>query len=278
MSNLNSSANYPKGSWLLCSPDFFDVKYEINPWMSVKNKPDSSKSLTQWQGLLKAFEKIGANTEILKGTEANPDLVFTANAALVKDKKAFLAKFQYSERQGEEPVYEKWFIKNGFEVVGKNSKYSFEGEGDALFFQDKLFAGYGFRTDPNVYDLVSSELDVKNIILCELTNSYFYHLDTCFAPIDDKKALVFLDAFTKDSIKKMENEIELIPVCENDAKRFVCNTVPIGNDIIMAAGCEETYNIVESLGFTVHKCELDQFMKAGGSAKCLCIRLDRVID
>ena len=71
----------------------------------------------------------------------------------------------------------------------------------------------------------------------------------------------------------MENNIELIPVPSEDALKFVCNAVVLGSDIVLPAGCESTMMQLRGLGLTPHPVELDEFIKAGGSAKCLSLRL-----
>lgn len=53
-----------------------------------------------------------------EGADNYPDIVFTANAAIMRGKKAYLANFRYPERQGERFFYEKWFKNNGYETVG----------------------------------------------------------------------------------------------------------------------------------------------------------------
>ena len=59
----------------------------------------------QWQGLRRALAAAGAAIEILPPEPGLPDLVFTANAAVVLDGKAVLARFRHRERQNEEPLF-----------------------------------------------------------------------------------------------------------------------------------------------------------------------------
>ena len=52
---------------------------------------------------------LGAQIELVPPAESLPDLVFTANAAVVMNGKALLARFRHPERQAEEPHYEAAF-------------------------------------------------------------------------------------------------------------------------------------------------------------------------
>lgn len=48
----------------------------------------------------------------------------------------------------------------------------------------------------------------------------------------------------------MSNEIELIPVSEEEAMRFACNSVVIGKTLITNYGAEHTAKAIEKFGFT----------------------------
>lgn len=75
-------------------------------------------------------------TTVFQGADIYPDLVFTANAAIIKDKKAYVANFKYPERQGERFFYEKWFRDNGYEIVNDKNIIC---EGDYCFFYFSSF-------------------------------------------------------------------------------------------------------------------------------------------
>jgi N-dimethylarginine dimethylaminohydrolase len=109
----------------------------------------------------------------------------------------------------------------------------------------------------------------------QLQDPRFYHLDTCFCPLNGKRALVFPGAFTKEGLELLGKYTELIPVPEADALQFVCNAVVLGKDVVLPAGCPETYKMLADNGFATHPVELSEFIKAGGAAKCLSLRLEQ---
>ncbi len=258
--------------WLLCRPDFYDVQYEINPWMKVSRAPERAKAQAEWRALESVFRKLSVTVELVDPVDGLPDMVFTANAGLVSGKKAVLSRFRHVERQGEEEHFERWFSAHGFEVI-KLTSGSFEGEGDALFAEDRLVGGYGFRSDRPVYEEIAEKLGLAEVLPVQLINSYFYHLDTCFCPLGDGTAMIYPGAFTPEDVRALEKFLTLIAVPENDAKRFACNAVVLGKDVIVPAGCEETYAILRARGFTVHPVQLDEYIKAGGAAKCLSLKV-----
>lgn len=266
---------FPNGRWLLCWPTHYGVKYQINPWMDVKRQPHLTRAQSQWQQLHHTLLRLGAWIEYVEPVPTQPDLVFTANAGLVKGKKFIPARFKFKERQGEEPIFRKWFEDEGYEIL-ECTKGSFEGEGDALFSgaaQETIFIGYGFRTDRAVVEEVGSLLQLKNAVACELTDSRFYHIDTCFCPLNESQAFYFPGAFSKESVERMKKHIELFPVTAADAEKFACNAVVLGNQVVLPAECHETEKLLRKLGYEPFGVELSEYLKAGGSAKCLSLRI-----
>uniref|UniRef100_A0AC34RIW7 Amidinotransferase n=1 Tax=Panagrolaimus sp. JU765 TaxID=591449 RepID=A0AC34RIW7_9BILA len=265
---------------LMVRPTFFDVVYSINPWMDPKKKVDKEKANQQWETLKSAIENAGAKVHVMEATGAEHyvDMVFAANAAVVRHNKAYLANFQFPERKGERFFFDKWFKDNGFETF-YDFDIPFEGAGDALWAgknQSKLFCGVGPRTDIRALPQIAQKLrndDPFKIYGCRMTDPRFYHLDTCFCPLNDELALWWPYAFDHVAQYNMSNEIELVPVSEKDACRFSCNAVVVGNNVILNTGADETGRTLEKLGFKPVFVDLSEFIKSGGSAKCCTLTL-----
>lgn len=260
--------------FLMCQPDFFQVQYEINPWMDLEKPVDNEQVTKEWENLKQTILNCGATIELISPVPSLPDMVFTANAGLFYKQKIFLSQFKFKERRGEENYFLKWFEQAGYEVIyNKDSPYSFEGAGDALPINNSLFAAFGFRSD-RAYYAENKALNGDDIVFCDLVDPYFYHLDTCFCPLDDKRAICYLKAFSQASQREMEKRVELIPVSELEAKRFACNAVVINKNIILPTGCPELTSELAKRGFTVYSCDMHEFLKAGGACKCLTMRID----
>ena len=272
--NKVPNALFPHGRILMCCPDYYNVNYEINPWMNKNLQPDNKTAWRQWKELHHTILRLGAWVEYIKQSSDQPDLVFTANGGLVKNNKCILANFRYPERHPERPAFKKWFTEKGFDVYELKDS-CFEGEGDALFAGDKLFISDGYRTDESSHQQIADILNLKKVIRCKLKDPYFYHLDTCFCPLDEDTAVFYAGAFTDDSIKEMRKNILLIDIREEEARRFAANCVVLGRNIIIPSGCTKLCNVLNKKGFTTHEIELDQFIKAGGAAKCLTLHLSR---
>ena len=108
----------------------------------------------------------------------------------------------------------------------------------------------------------------------QLCEKHFYHLDTCFTPLDEKTALAYLPAFeTYAQMVLLENVTDLIQVEMDEALRFACNTLVLGKDVVIPQGCPKTSQELHRRGFRVHSLDFSEFIKAGGAAKCLVLTL-----
>jgi N-dimethylarginine dimethylaminohydrolase len=108
----------------------------------------------------------------------------------------------------------------------------------------------------------------------ELTSEWFYHLDTCFCPLGEGQAFFYPAAFDAYALKVLEDNIgTLIPVAEEEARRFACNAIVVEKNVVVNDGCPGIRKKLESLGFSVLETPLSEFIKAGGSAKCLVLKV-----
>lgn len=259
---------------LMCSPDYFGIEYEINPWMKLTRRSNKTRAVAQWTALRNTLTELGAEVEILAPVPGLPDLVFTANAALMWHDRAYVARFRYGPRQGETAVDAGWFRAAGYEARFVPEEWNFEGAGDALFCGDTLYGGYSVRSDREAIDWLGTELDVPTVAL-RLVNPRFYHLDTCFCPLSETEALYFPGAFDAEGLRRLEATVpHLIPVAAAEAARFACNAVVVGRDVVLNSGCPRVVAQLAERGYRAHPLPLSEFLKSGGSSKCLTLRLD----
>lgn len=259
---------------MMCAPDFYGIEYEINPWMNRHVASDSRVALGQWRSLRDTLESLAVRVEVLDPVAGLPDLVFTANAGLIYRNQFLSSRFRFGVRRGETPVFEKWARQSGFEVVSLPDGFLFEGAGDALFCGDTLFAGYRFRSDVRSHHWVANRIGVE-VLAMELVDPRFYHLDTCFCPLTEGEALYYPGAFDEYGRSVLQDRIpRLIEVSADEAVSFSCNAVAVGRNVLLNAGAPKIARALDAAGYAVHPLSLTEFIKSGGSAKCLTLRLD----
>ena len=259
---------------LMCPPDYFGIEYEINPWMNLAFPADHGLAVRQWQALRELLAGLGAAIETVVPRPGLPDLVFTANAGLIHGRTAILSRFRHPQRQGEEPVFQDHLTKLGFDVVALSADDYFEGAGDALFCGETLFAGYRIRSSVRSLQRVAARIGVQ-VLPLELTDERFYHLDTCFCPLNPTTAIWFPPAFDHYGRQVIEANVPaLIALEEAEATCFAANAVVVARSVVTNVGCPRLHEQLRGAGFDPVATPLSEFVRAGGSAKCLTLRLD----
>lgn len=262
---------------LMCSPEGFAVNYEINPWMDGQvGRIIRPLAEEQWQ-LLRRQLSARADIEVMVGDPAWPDLVFTANAGLplLREKTFVLSNFKYPQRWGERAIDRRWFEARGWRCVELDAAVSFEGAGDALLDSaGRLFVADGPRTDRAAAAQLSAHF-TGEIHSLRLIDPAFYHLDTCFCPLAAGYALYLPWAFDEASQDVLQQSFgeRLLALTADEGRLFCANAVNIERTIVMNEPTPRLAAILADAGFTVVATPLTEFMKSGGSAKCLTLRI-----
>ena len=263
--------------FLMCAPDHYDVDYVINPWMEGNiHKSSRDRAVEQWEQLHHILKE-HAIVDLVSPHKGVPDMVFTANAGLLLGKNVVLSRFLHKERQAEEPYFKQWFEENGYTVHELPKDLPFEGAGDALLDREGrwLWAGYGFRTELDSHPYLAKWLDIE-VLSLRLIDERFYHLDTCFCPLKDGYLLYYPPAFDSYSNRVIEMRVpahKRIAISEPDAVNFACNAVNVDHIVVMNKASEELKARLADAGFRVLETPLTEFLKAGGAAKCLTLRV-----
>ncbi len=273
---------------LMCAPEHFAVTYSINPWMNPAAWDPASQTLTrqahrEWKRLHQRLLQLGAAIDLMPPVPALPDLVFTANAAVVMDDTALVAHFRYAERQPEEAQFEGHFqdlIAAGVLRAVKTMPEGIclEGAGDCVWDKSRqmFWMGYGPRSDLAAAKVVSETFGLETAAL-ELVDPRFYHMDTALSALPNGEIMYVPSAFNAEGLKQIhdratpEQRIELKP---KDAAIFAANSVWIGDQVVMSGASIGLKRQLETRGYRVFTNNLGTYHRSGGSAFCLTLRLD----
>jgi N-dimethylarginine dimethylaminohydrolase len=262
---------------LMCAPDHYGVDYVINPWMQGQlGRTDRALARRQWEALRRVLSA-DAEIALVEPQPGLPDMVFTANAGMVRGAVAIVSRFRSPERQGEEAFFRSWFESHGFSIAPWPHEVFFEGAGDALFDRgrDVIWSGCGFRSDPAATKLLSKAFDCEAVVI-RLVDPRFYHLDTCLCPLAGGWLMYYPPAFDEGSLKEIARRVPAenrIVVSEADALHFACNAVDLDGRVIMNDASPALQDSLRAAGFTPVLTPLSEFLKAGGTAKCLTLKL-----
>jgi N-dimethylarginine dimethylaminohydrolase len=275
---------------LMTDPTWFDVSYQINPWMRPGVwRADAARHVraarAAFDALAQALRTAGASIEIVDGAQGLPDMVFAANAAVVLDRRVLVGRFRPAERRGEEALYLAAFralkARGLVDEVAQIAPGLFqEGAGDAIWDARRghFWTGFGQRSDRAASDAIADVFG-RPVIPLELASPRFYHLDTCFCPLSGGEVLYYPPAFTPAALAEILARIpasQLIEASDVDAAGLCVNAVSINETVIMARPPARLRRVLEARGYRVAAVDLSPFILAGGAAFCLTLRLDHL--
>jgi N-dimethylarginine dimethylaminohydrolase len=274
--------------FLMCPPQHFAVTYTINPWMDPADwarnaNTFSAQSRVEWDRLRGALRDLGAEIELLRPHRDTPDLVFTANAAVVLDRKALLSRFRHPQRQVEQPHVAEAFgalrARGLLESVATLPEdLVLEGAGDCVWDRTRqlFWMGYGQRSDAAASRVAEDVFGVEAVSL-ELADPRFYHLDTALCALPKGEVMYVPQALTpvaQDAIRSRVAPGERIEVDIEDAAQLAANAVCLDDTLLMSSCSSSLRARLQEQGYRVVVTPLGSFLRSGGAAFCLTLRLD----
>lgn len=274
-------------TYLMTDAANYDVAYQINPWMRPEvwdADPAANRraAVDASQALRTALEDSGAVVHAMGGVDGLPDLVFPANAGIVLNGKALVARFRHAERQGEEPHFLAAFenlrdlglLTEVVQIEGCEQ----EGAGDCIWDASRrlFWVGSGPRSSPGSADIIARHFG-QQVVHLSLATEQFYHLDTCFCPLSGGEILYYPPALTAEARGRLRDLVPahlLIEATAEDAAAFCVNAVSLDRTIIMAAPPLSLRQRLTDRGYKVVGVDLAPFILSGGGAFCMTLRLD----
>jgi len=109
----------------------------------------------------------------------------------------------------------------------------------------------------------------------ELVDPHWYHLDTAFCALPQGQALGYKKAFSGKSVAALNETFgeDILWVSEADANNFACNAVAIGQAVILHKASVGLKAALAQRGFEVIETDVSEFLKSGGSCKCLTLEI-----
>lgn len=272
-----STPHFTRPTFLMCPPEWYGVEYSINPWMAGNiHRSSRDQAFAQWKGIHNVLRGV-ADVRLLHPEPGAPDMVFLAHGALVNHGIAAVSSFYHPQRQCETPFLRNWLISQGFLVWETPRETAFEGQGDVAFNDNgtELWAAHGVRTCRAAHAHVADAWHVP-VHSLHLVDPRFYHLDTCFTPLHGGFLLYYPGAFDAQSIRQIEASYpaeKRIAVSEKDATRMACSALNIGRTLFTGEVTKELANRLFDAGFDLVQLELSEFIKGGGGAASLALRL-----
>lgn len=274
---------------LLIAPTHYDVSYSINPWMdpqawSRDPRGMHRQAVASFESLRYALEASGFAVEVAQGAPGRPDMVFPANAAVVLDGKAVLARFRYPQRRGEEApfaaIFDTLHARGLIDSVAMLPEGCYqEGAGDCIWDAQRghFWAGFGPRSSREAAAAMSRHFD-RDVVALELATEQSYHLDVCFCPLAGGEILYYPPAFTAAALQALHARVPVaqrIEATEDDLRHFSVNAVNLQDQVVMTRTTPHLRDELGRRGYRLREVDLAPYMMSGGGAYCMTLRLDR---
>lgn len=240
--------------------------------MHIENTVDQDKVKKEFDGLIRIYKELGVQMLEIPQEKGLPDMVYAANFGNPIGNMFIKANFKYSQRKKESDFAKAFFETLHFTIKELPDDIAFEGQGDLLTIGGRWFYGYGKRSDKKAKPLLE-EIIGSEIVDFRLINPYYYHLDTCFLPLDAKTVAINPRSFEEEGLEKVAHYFpNVITVSEEDNSLIACNAVVVEKTIVIARGISQKLkDDFAKYGYTTRETAMDEFRKGGGSVKCLTL-------
>ena len=275
---------------LISTPEYFDIVDVKNVHMQGNvGGLDKNLAVKQWNDLKSVYQTWKRQSildEVLeiKGAEGLEDMIFTANQSfpwLLNGKKVVvMSKMRHASREREVPYFREFYKKLGYELLELKTAVHFEGMGDLIphYGKNLLYGGYGHRTDAGAYKEISQLLQVP-IVLLKLEDARFYHLDTCFIPVDENTVFLTPAAFQQEDLQELKKLFKnIIKIPDEEADKYFALNAHLVNDgktkkkvAVLQKGTTVMKQELNKLGFDVSEIDTSEYIKSGGS--CFCMKM-----
>jgi N-dimethylarginine dimethylaminohydrolase len=277
-SRRSAAAPDPPPGFLVCPPDYFDTDFLFNPFMTYREKVRPRRARTQWRRLVRALEQAGAAVEQMEPVPLSSALPFTADGAFCfAPGRAMILRNDGPRGELEPPLFRAWFKRHGYEVESLPPGFRLDGgnllrlpNGDLLLGLKGALAG---RPERYLSSLLARLGDATTWTI-GLTHERHLHLDTVVGLLGPDAYLVYGGALEGEmpAVGPLA-QAQPIAVGAEDARRFACNLVVVGDVVITGPISAALTRRIERVGYVVERLDMSEFHKAGGGVKCLTLPL-----
>ena len=274
-----------------------DECYDPKSKENVKNGtfPIEKDLIEELSGFLHVLEKYNVNVirpEIIE----NYNQIFSRDIAFVIENKIIVSGI-IDERKKEIEGIKNFFSEIKSENIIKLEEGSRVEGGDVILDGENVYIGYSkdaefnkykvARTNEKAINQIKDLFPHKKVYSFELNKSDHnarenaLHLDCCFQPIGNKKAIIYEGGFknTEDIlllINKFGNE-NLIRISKEEMYNMNSNVFSISENVIVSEiSFKRLNNILRELGFIVEEIKFSEIAKMEGLFRCTTLPLQRL--
>ena len=238
------------------------------------------RAFVEWLALADAIEAAGGAVAFLPASEEPllTGLPYTANAGWLRGPRLFrLANVSVAHRRAEQPVLAAALSALGFST--EPARALWEGQADMCHLPGAVLLTYGVRSVRASVEEVAALLPAGVRWHAARLRDPFFHGDTCMDPLPAPRGpawLAFPGAFASHDEWKAAQRFaaefaEPVEISEEDALAYGCNSLPVGETLLMPAGLTPRLrDAAAAQGYALRELDFTElFGKGGGGPRCL---------
>jgi len=262
---------------ILIAPTHYFVRGHDNPY--IQEHVDISKAKEQHHHLASLLPSARMFNS------PHRDAVFVANSALVLHglpRVVLLSHMKYAHRNHEIPIIRNILHSLQYTTFKFPSSHVFEGQGEAFWFGNTLFCGYGYRSTRSSCAILQHVLHkiyssyhkpTPLVVPLRLEDSRFYHLDIAMLKLSDTECIVHADAFSSKTIQTIKSLIPVVHVITT-SNTLCLNAIVYRNTLITNQLSVSDQRKLESIThLPIVQVNTSAFNASGGGVRCMILDL-----
>ena len=242
-------------------------------------KFDEHVARLQYHELLDAFREAGVETHFLEPDPSLPYMIYARDSSVMTPWGAIITQLESPWRRGEwRPVLE-FYERASIPIYDIVTAGSFEGGDFMVLSPGVILCGVsGGRTSSEGLEQVRSWIESEGWTFRSYRfDPFFLHLDTMFAMVAEKLAVMCVDAVEDELVVWIRDQgIEIIDLPFKAFVELGVNVVALGDDrVLVPHGNSDLKDRCRAHGLTVFDPDVSMFTAGGGGVHCMCQPLRR---
>jgi dimethylargininase len=227
---------------------------------------DVERAQLQQGGYVELLRYLGVDVEVLPPDESFPDSCFVEDAAVVLDSRVVITRPGVASRRGEGAFV--WKLGEGdarYVLHEMQAPATLDG-GDVLRVGARLFVGHTRRTNAAGIDFLADVARRDGLEVVPVDVEAGLHLKSWVTVLDPERVVVWGDAVDLGPLRARGVGCVVVP------EPAGANVLALGSKIMISAAAPRTADLIESLGFAVHRDDVGELHKGDGALTCLSLR------
>ena len=256
---------------VLCEPrrEYFCCDDRVRHNITSEAQPE--RALAQHNALVQLLRGRGACVLLIDELPAHPNSVFTRDTSVVTPGGYIKLRMGIQSRSGEEEWAAAYLDILGVSRAGEIFAPGTVEGGDVLLAGNVAFLGRSRRTNKEGQGQMGCLLEGMGYeVRCAEVPEPFLHLGGAMTVISPRHVLACSEIFSAAFFEGFE-------VIETKGRSFISgNVIALGaGEVIAESSNVDGCSLLKKAGFTVHECDLSEFVKGTGGPSCLILPIGR---